>query len=84
MGIKATIKKKLPDSFVQTIKHMKRGHELKHYYKEQYRRFFSQAALPSNEGERQLEALLQYHAHEIEKGLSHNDFRPGFGRRGNF
>lgn len=81
MGIKATIKKKLPDSFVQIIKHMKRGHELKHYYKEQYRRFLSQAALPSNEGERQLEALLQYHAHEIEKGLSHNDFRPGFGRR---
>ncbi|MBM6699640.1 nitroreductase family protein [Bifidobacterium pullorum subsp. saeculare] len=81
MGIKTTIRHIVPDGLYQWMKKQRSGVKLRTFLSRQRRQFMRTAALPGNEGEAQLEALLQYHAHEIEKGLSHNDFRAGFGRR---
>lgn len=49
-------------------------------YIRQWNQFMKTAAFPKNSGKSQIEARMQYHTHEIEKGLSHKDFRAGFGK----
>lgn len=79
---KRTIKRIIPKAIYEKLKHSRKLHELKQYYKWQFTLFSRFSAIPGgNEGIKQLTCQLQYHSHEIEKGLSHNNFRAGFGQR---
>lgn len=46
--------------------------------KHRYLRFYG---LPGRNDEVQLGAKIMLYTHEVQKGLSHTDFRPGFGRK---
>lgn len=81
MGTKQQIKKMLPKHAWRTLQRAKANMELKSYYSRQRKRFLNNCAGPWNsEHSEQLHGTMVYYVHRIEKGLSHQHFRDGFGR----
>lgn len=81
MGTKQQIKKMVPRHAWRTLQRAKADMKLKSYYKQQRKRFLNNCAGPWNsEQSEQLRGTMVYYIHRIEKGLSHQHFRDGFGR----
>lgn len=81
MGAKQQIKKMMPQRVWRTLQRTKADMKLKSYYGRQRRRFLNNCAGPWNsEQSEQLRGTMVYYIHRIEKGLSHQQFRSGFGR----
>lgn len=75
------IKKYIPHGLWVKLQAAKSKHLLRKYFRRQYKAVATYFAIPGNDGERQLETQLLFYSHQIEKGLNHSNFRPGFGKR---
>lgn len=81
MGVKQQIRKMVPKHVWRTLQRAKANMKLKSYYSRQRKRFLNNCAGPWNsEQSEQLRGTMVYYIHRIEKGLSHQCFRDGFGR----
>lgn len=80
-GIKSVIKSVLPKSMVRWVVASKRGVETYRDSVAQASRFIRSSAAISQSTLEALEAYTLFHSHQIEKGLSHEEFRCGFGKR---
>ncbi|MCH9276846.1 nitroreductase family protein [Bifidobacterium amazonense] len=85
--LKNTIKKILPDPVLSGIKlvlhkyyEAKENSKLISETNNQRRRFSKYQSRQDSLSRGQIETQILFHTHQIEKGLSHADFRPGFGR----
>jgi hypothetical protein len=76
---KKTIKRMLPQRLVEFIQDYKARRELKTITAIQSRRYFQAYTKPSVHDASHDNVRAVYFAHQIEKGLSHSDFRYGFG-----
>lgn len=79
--MKERIKKLIPKRFYEYLKVRKKYFELKKIYKYEAKRFikwYSKHQIADDL--QQLKARLILHAHRLEKGLSHIEFRNGFGK----
>lgn len=81
MKIKAFVRDHIPGRMYEKLRRLKSLLLLFVLFMKQDRRFSKNAALPGNMGQKQLETQLIFFSHQIEKGLSHSNFRPGFGSR---
>ncbi|RSX51757.1 Nitroreductase family [Bifidobacterium goeldii] len=79
--IKLVLKNIMPKCAWVYLQKNKFDYKLSLFYKDQRKRFFKYCSSPWNTGEPQLVGKLVYFTHRIEKGLSHTDFRPRFGKR---
>lgn len=81
MGAKQQIKKMVPNHAWRTLQRAKANMKLKSYYSRQRKRFLNNCAGPWNsEQSERLRGTMVYYIHRIEKGLSHQHFRDGFGK----
>lgn len=80
MGIKQTVKNVVPAGVWQHLQRLKGTHEVNTYYRDQRKRFIRYCAAPWNDGEAQLQGKMMFFVHRVEKGLSHKNFRIGFGK----
>ena len=81
MGAKQQIKKMVPNHAWRTLQRAKANMKLKSYYNRQRKRFLNNCAGPWNsEQSERLRGTMVYYIHRIEKGLSHQHFRDGFGK----
>lgn len=79
--MKSTIKRLLPAPLLAAISSTKRAAEGILAAASDELRFRKHYSKPGNHGScQQLEARLIFHAHSLEKGLSHSDLRLGFGK----
>ncbi|WEV47073.1 nitroreductase family protein [Bifidobacterium sp. ESL0690] len=81
MTVKNAFKSAMSPTLINKAKTLRYDLDVLRYGLGFYRRFVRNAAFPSNNGQSQLEARLIFNAHSLEKGLSHLDFRPGFGKK---
>ncbi len=79
--MKKQIKKLIPAKMMLKLQTLKNEHRVRSYFKIQSRNINRYFAFPDNTGKRQLETQLLFFSHQLEKGLSHSDFRSGFGKR---
>ncbi|MBW3079554.1 nitroreductase family protein [Bifidobacterium simiiventris] len=84
---KQAIKKILPGPILKSIQLVlrkyyaaKESSKLIYETNRQRRRFSRYWSRPDSRGRGQIETQILFHTHQIEKGLSHADFRPGFGK----
>ncbi|MDT2472011.1 nitroreductase family protein [Enterococcus avium] len=61
------------------IRNLYKNYQLKKIYRHEMTRFVENYGSDEKSNQNQLNAKLIFHSHAIEKGLSHLDFRPGFG-----
>lgn len=80
--MKEAIKKILPDSTVIKVKNMKNSYRLNKYYKNDLNKFKKGFTIDlKHASESQLGTRLIFHAHALEKGFSHENFRNNFGSK---
>lgn len=79
--MKDQIKRLIPPKAMLRLQAMKNKHRVRCYFKEQARDIDRYFAFPGNTGKKQLETQMIFFSHQLEKGLSHSDFRAGFGKR---
>lgn len=79
MGIKAIIKGMLPSRVMDSLKDYKSSMYLYRVYDRQRKRFEHNYSREWSDGLTQVQAQLMFLTHQIEKGLSHQSFRYGFG-----
>ena len=88
MGLKSTVKKVVGPEQWNRIRSVRQSYgEFKERYvtlpreayrqRKRYRKYYSR---PSGTAAEQIQARLIFHTHQIEKGLSHTQFRYGFGK----
>lgn len=79
--MKKFIKKVLPERMLFFIKKSNSNKKLKKLYKFDYKKYYkSYSPHYSDSNLKQIEARLMFGAHALEKGFSHNNFRPKFGK----
>lgn len=79
--LKNSVKKYLPKSLKNTIIYfvkIKQGHQIYKYDKNRFKSTYSKNIKHVNK--KQLDARLIFHAHSLEKGLSRENMRYGFGK----
>lgn len=80
MGMKSIIKKMIPQTMINRFRHLSNGSLTLYSLALSQAHRFNKAYGKYNPRERkQIEAQMVFYAHQIEKGLSHTDFRYGFG-----
>ncbi|MCR1996020.1 nitroreductase family protein [Bifidobacterium animalis] len=79
--MKNTIKRLIPAGMKRKLQSLENEHRVRGYFKVQARDIDKYFAFPDNTGQRQIETQLLFFSHQLEKGLSHSNFRSGFGRR---
>ena len=81
MGVKQKIKAIVPQRAWRALQRGKANIKLASYYSRQRKRFLNNCAGQWNDERfEQLRGTMVYYIHRIEKGLSHQHFRSGFGR----
>lgn len=80
MQIKKTIKRIIPDKVLKKYQEYKAWERLKSEALKQLKRYDDAFAKPGKRGRTQSEARVTFYGHQIEKGLSHGEFRLGFGK----
>ena len=80
MNFKSFIKKKMPVSFIVKRQRWKTLCLLKHEGKREFRRFSRAYAAPACSDQVQMESLLTFFVHQIEKGFSFDTYQYGRGR----
>lgn len=81
-SMKDYLKDNLPMPVVALIKSVLNGYpSLIMSSLRESRRYNKAYAKDTAKGTKQLESRMMYFTHQIEKGLSHKDFRYGFGKR---
>ena len=81
MTLRNVAKTTLPKPLYSYLRTLKHKFNLGVLYLGQARRFAYYSAIGDRGSAEQLAALLVFLSHRIEKGLSHSDFRPCFGRK---
>lgn len=81
MSFKKKLKKILPNRFVVLVKKVKNNKLLKRAYFNDLDNYSRFSGISDIKNENQVNAKLIFYTHSIEKGLSHPNFRPRFGRR---
>lgn len=71
----------IPTRVYVQLQSLKAKYNIRHYFGLLGREESKYFALPDNLGQRQLETRMLFFAHQLEKGLSHSDFREKFGKR---
>lgn len=79
--MKNFIKRILPPVFIEKIRSMKRYRSLKRDTLAQMNRYYRNYNYDGSLGLAQSEVRTIFYAHQIEKGLSHKNFRYGFGHQ---
>lgn len=82
MTIKSKILSSLPTSVSDKLYEVRSNQLLKKFFLEDmklYKQYYAKNIYKSNQ--KQLESLLIFHSHSLEKGFSHTEFRKGFGKR---
>ncbi len=80
MQIKKTIKRIVPNKVLKKYQEYKAWERLKSEALKQLKRYDNAFAKPGKRGRTQSEARVTFYGHQIEKGLSHGEFRMGFGK----
>jgi nitroreductase len=81
MSIKNAVKSIIPAPLWNRLSRTKAKNKLRPYYKIQEQRFIDNCSSSWNAtDEEKIRAQMLYYIHRIEKGLSHTDFRSGFGK----
>lgn len=76
------LKSRIPKPIYGIAKSVYSTYRIKKFYNYDFKRFKSgYVSQYKNASEEQLESYLTFFSHSIEKGLSHGNFRPNFGRR---
>lgn len=78
--MKETIKKMLPSKLIERIQRIKTYHSLCSAYKKEAKRFAISYAAPACTSKTQIESLLIFYVHQIEKGFSFDAYQYGRGK----
>lgn len=70
----------MPEPIRDKIRHAKQCHKDRKAEKLQFSRFMSWIARDEDSDKARIETRLEFDIHRLEKGLSHQDFRRGFGK----
>ena len=79
MGVKTIVKNILPQYLVEHIRNAKSTMILSREYKIQAKRFRDSYSREWSTGKMQVQSRTMFLTHQLEKGLSHKNFRYGFG-----
>lgn len=78
--VKRLVRKIAPQSLMEKVDYLRRSHELTEWVKLDRLRFLQYAAIDEKHlSHANVRSKLMYYSHQVEKGLSHQDFRYGFG-----
>lgn len=80
MSVKSAIKKILPVSLIEKRQRWKTNRALQHEGKREFRNFAQSYAAPECSDQVQMESLLIFFVHQIEKGFSFDTYQYGRGR----
>lgn len=80
MRVKRAIKRIIPNKILNKYQEYKAWKQLKAEALKQLKRYNNAFAKPGKRGKTQSEARVTFYGHQIEKGLSHGEFRMGFGK----
>ena len=80
MQVKRAIKRIIPNKILNKYQEYKAWKQLKAEALKQLKRYNNAFAKPGKRGKTQSEARVTFYGHQIEKGLSHGEFRMGFGK----
>lgn len=79
--LKNGVKALTPAPIVESVHEKLVNKRLWNQYKQDYRRYKDNALLGTKEPtQKNLLGIITFKTHSVEKGLSHQDFRPGFGK----
>ncbi|MBW3087483.1 nitroreductase family protein [Bifidobacterium sp. 82T24] len=78
--MKETIKRLIPESLIARLRGLEADMKLRHETIHQMKRFRRSYARRGSMRREHLETRIIFFTHQIEKGLSHTDFRYGFGK----
>lgn len=81
MRLKEMVKSLVPRKVLKAYQKNKAWNQLKVEALKQLKRYDDAFAKPGKQGRTQVEARVFFYEHQIEKGLSHGEFRMGFGKR---
>lgn len=79
MDVKTIVKSILPQNLVELIRNVKSTMILSREYKVQAKRFNNSYSRDWSTGKMQVQSRTMFLTHQLEKGLSHKNFRYGFG-----
>lgn len=80
MSLKKVVKGFVPKKLLKTYQRNRAWNRLKAEALKQLKRYDNAFAKPEKQGRIQDEARVFFYEHQIEKGLSHGEFRMGFGK----
>lgn len=80
MRLKEIAKNLIPQKYLRAYQQHKAWNRLKAEALKQLKRYDDAFAKPGKQGKTQAEARVFFYEHQIEKGLSHGEFRMGFGK----
>lgn len=81
-AVKQQLKELLPVSLIEVYRKFANSYlPLRRATLHQMKRYYKAYSKPSSRGMTQVEARLMYYTHQLEKGLSHQNFRYGFGHK---
>lgn len=81
MSAKQSVKKIVPSALLQKAKSVKKSLADRKVNTRQMRRFSHWVSRPDSADKARIETRLTFDIHRLEKGLSHKDFRYGFGKQ---